>query len=76
MTDYWTNYGMSKQLDDLLDGKVMCSYGQGTSEDPAKRHPEACPEKATCLTEEGYPYCGEHVKWFYAAVDAINGVKR
>jgi hypothetical protein len=63
------------ELNDVLAGEVMCSYGQGTSEDPAKRDPDACPRTATNITEEGYPYCGEHIEWFYAAVDAIDGKK-
>jgi hypothetical protein len=64
---------MPSPVDIDFENLGLCSYGQGTSDDPAKRDPDACPEQGTNVTEEGYVYCGEHVKWFYAAVAAIEG---
>lgn len=59
------------EVDVILDFNQLCSYGQGPSEDPTQRDQDACQRKATNVTEEGYPYCAEHVVYFYEALKAL-----
>jgi hypothetical protein len=53
----------------------LCEGGQGTSRDPARREPGACPRQATNITEEGYRWCREHAESYYGCINIMQGVK-
>jgi hypothetical protein len=59
-------------MDDIeFNDLGLCEYGQGT--DPENREPDACPNQATNITEEGYRWCLDHAKSFYECAAILHG---